>query len=112
VLHLTEGTLNGPTIGIAASGKIDLGTSQTDVKMLVAPFRIADWIIRKIPLVRHVMKKTFVSVPFTVKGDYRDPSVSFDPVGVGTGLFGVLERIITLPAKILEYIHPKSKPPK
>ena len=83
VLLLKDGTLNGPTIGIAASGSIDLGTSQADVKMLVAPFRTADWIIRKIPLVRYVMKKTLVSVPFTVKGDYRDPTVSFDPVGVG-----------------------------
>lgn len=112
VLHLTEGTLNGPTIGIAASGQIDLGTSQTDVKMLVAPFRTADWIIRNIPLVRYVMKKTFLSVPFTVKGDYHDPSVLFDPVGAGAGLLGVLGRTINLPVKILEDVLPKSKPPK
>ena len=112
VLLLTEGTLNGPTIGIAASGTIDLGTSQTDLKMLVAPFRTADWIIRKIPLVRYVMKKTLVSVPFTVKGDYRDPTVSFDPVGVGTGLLGVLGRTLQLPVKILENVFPKAATPK
>ena len=112
VLLLKEGTLNGPTIGIAASGQIDFGTSQMDVKMLVAPFRTVDWIIRKIPLVGYVMKKTFVSFPFTVKGDYRDPSVSFDPVGVGTGLLGVLERTITLPVKIIRDILPTSEPPK
>jgi len=112
VLLLTRGTLNGPTIGIAASGQVDLGTSQTDVKMLVAPFRTADWIIRKIPLVRYVMKKTFVSVPFTVKGDYHDPSVSFDPVGAGAGLLGVLGRTIELPVKILEDVFLESEPPK
>lgn len=112
VLHLTEGTLNGPTIGIAASGQIDLGTSQTNIKMLVAPFRTADWIIRNIPLVRYVMKKTFLSVPFTVKGDYHDPNVLFDPVGAGAGLIGVLGRTINLPVKILEDVLHKSEPPK
>ena len=112
VLHLTEGTLDGPTIGIAASGQIDLGTSQTDVKMLVAPFRTADWIIRNIPLVRYVMKKTFLSVPFTVKGDYHDPSVLFDPIGAGAGLLGVLGRTINLPVKILEDVLHKSEPSK
>jgi hypothetical protein len=83
-----------------------------DVKMLVAPFRTADWIIRKIPLVRTIMKKTFISFPFTVKGDYRDPTVSFDPVGVGAGLLGVLERTIMLPIKILEDVFLESEPPK
>ena len=112
VLHLREGTLHGPTIGIAASGQVDLGTSQMDVKMLVAPFRTVDWIIRNIPLVGYVMKKTLVSVPFTVKGDYHDPSVWFDPVGAGAGLLGVLGRTINLPVKILEDVFPKSKPPK
>ncbi len=115
VLHLTQGTMYGPTIGIVASGQIDLGTSQTDVKMLVAPFRTLDWIIRNVPLVGYIMKKTFISFPFTVKGDYRDPSVSFDPVGVGTGVYGVLERIIELPVKIVEDIldiFSKPKPPK
>ena len=62
------------------------------------------------------MKKTFISIPFTVKGDYRDPSVSFDPVGVGTGIYGVLERIIELPVEIyndiVDFILPKPKPPK
>jgi hypothetical protein len=58
------------------------------------------------------MKKTFVSFPFTVKGDYRDPTVSFDPVGVGAGLLGVLERTIMLPVKIVGDILPKSEPPK
>jgi len=112
VLHLEEWTLDGPTIGIAASGQLDFETSQADVKMLVAPFRTADWIIRKIPLVRYIMKKTLVSFPFTVKGDYRNPTVSFSPVGVGAGLLGVLERTITLPVKIIEDALPKSEPPK
>ena len=111
-LHLTEGTLNGPTIGIAASGQVDLGTSQMDVKMLVAPFRTVDWIIRNIPLVRYVMKKTFLSVPFTVKGDYHDPSVMFDPVGAGAGLLGVLGRTINLPVKIMEDVLHKPEPSK
>jgi len=112
VLRLTEGTLYGPTIGIVGKGDIDLGTSQTDAKILVAPFRTLDWIIRKIPLVRYIMNKTFVSIPFTVTGDYRDPTVSFDPVGAGEGLLGVLGRTLNLPVKILEDILPESKPPE
>jgi len=112
VLRLTQGTLYGPTIGIAATGQVDLGTSQMDVKMLVAPFRTADWIIRKIPLVRYVMNKTFLSVPLRVKGNYRDPTVSFDPAGAGEGLLGVLGRTLNLPVKIIEDVLPTSKPTK
>jgi len=112
VLRLTQGTLYGPTIGFAASGQVDLETSQMDVKMLVAPFRTLDWIIRKVPLVRYVMNKTFLTVPLRVKGNYRDPSVSFDPAGAGEGLLGVLGRTLNLPVKILQDVLPASKPPK
>ena len=107
-----EVTLHGPTLGIASTGEIDLSNSEMNFKVLAAPFRTADWIIRKIPLVRHIMNKTLVSIPLTVKGDLHDPSVSFDPAGVGTGLLGVLERTITLPVKIVGDALPASDPPK
>jgi uncharacterized protein YhdP len=112
VLLVKEGTLRGPTLGIVWNGEIFLWNSEVDLKVLASPFRTADWIIRKIPLVGYVMGKTLISVPLTVKGDFHDPSVSFDPVGAGAGLLGVLERAITLPVKIIRDILPKSEPTK
>jgi hypothetical protein len=112
VLLVKEGTLRGPTLGIAWTGEVDLWNSEVDIKVLAAPFRTADWIIRKTPLVGYIMGKTLVSVPLKVKGNNRDPTVSFDPVGAASGLLGVLERTITLPVKIVGDVLPKSEPPK
>jgi hypothetical protein len=112
VLLVKEGTLSGPTLGLAWTGEVDLGNSEMDIKVLAAPFRTADWIIRKIPFVGYIMGKTLVSVPLTVKGDFHDPSVSFDPGGAGVGLLGVLERTVALPVKVVGDILPESKPPK
>jgi len=112
VLLVKEGTLWGPTLGIAWNGEIFLWNSEMDIKVLASPFRTADWIIRNLPWVGYIMGKTLVSVPLKVKGDFHDPSVSFDPVGAGSGLLGVLERAITLPVKIIRDILPKPEPPK
>ena len=109
---MKEGALRAPTLGIASTGEVDLRNSKVDMKVLAAPFRTADWIIRKIPLVRHIMGKTLVSVPLKVTGDLKDPGVTFDPVGVGTGLLGILERTIMLPVTIVGDVLPKSEPPE
>lgn len=109
-LLVKEGSLQAPTLGIASSGEVDLRNSKIDMKVLAAPFRTADWIIRKIPLVRHIMKKTLVSVPLKVTGDVMNPSVAFDTVGAGSGLLGVLQRTIRLPLTIVEGVLPKAEP--
>ena len=112
VLLVEEGTLQGPTLGIASTGEVFLRTSELDFKVLAAPFSTADWIIEHIPGLSYIMGRTLVSVPLKVKGKIGDPRVSFDTIGVGTGLLGVLERTIKLPAKVVEGVLPESKPPK
>jgi hypothetical protein len=111
-LQVDEGSMEAPTLGIASSGEIDLRNSKVDMKVLAAPFRTVDWIIRKIPLVRHIMKKTLVSVPLKVTGDATNPSVAFDTVGAGSGLLGILQRTIRLPLTIVEGVLPKTEPPE
>ncbi len=109
-LLVKEGTLRAPTLGIASTGEVDFRNSKVDMNVLAAPFRTADWIIRKIPLVRHIMKKTLVSVPLKVTGDVYNPTVAFDTAGAGSGLLGVLQRTIRLPLTIVEGVLPKSEP--
>jgi hypothetical protein len=112
VFLLGEGTLHGPTLGIVWTGEIFLRTSEVNFKVLAAPFSTADWIIEHIPGLSYIMGKTLVSVPLKVEGKLGDPRVSFDTIGVGTGLLGVLERTIKLPAKVVEGALPESKPSK
>jgi len=113
---IKEGTLQGPTVGIASIGEIDPFGQKVDLTVLVAPFRTVDYVISKIPLVNHILGGTLISIPAKVTGDLEDPRVSpLSPSAVGSDLLGIMERTLGLPFRLIHPFLPKEekgKPPE
>ncbi|MBP2675810.1 MAG: rane protein-like [Deltaproteobacteria bacterium] len=104
---LEEVAIDAPSMGIAATGEVDLLNRTEDLEVLVAPFQAVDAVIRGIPVVRYILGGTLVSIPVTVKGDIKDPKVTpLDPKAVGKGVLGIVERTFKAPAHVLSPILP------
>ncbi|MBS1244800.1 MAG: rane protein-like, partial [Deltaproteobacteria bacterium] len=104
---LGEATMDAPSMGIAATGEVDLIKREADLKVLVSPLGTVDAVVRKIPVLGYILGGTLVSIPVAVRGDLGDPTVTpLDPAAVGKGLLGIVERTFKAPAHIISPILP------
>lgn len=116
-LLMKEFLLEGPTLGLAGQGTVDFIEEDIDLSMLVSPLRAADYIIGKIPVVRYLLRGTFVAVPVGAYGHWNDPLiVPLDPSVMGQSILGIFRRVFKLPIKILEPLksleNPATPPPE
>ncbi len=96
-------SLDGASMGILAHGNVDIRDRTVDMVALVAPLRTVDAIIRRIPVLRYILGGSLVSVPVGIRGDFDDPKISvLQASEIGTGMLGLLERILKAPVKIIE----------
>ena len=104
---LGEATMDAPSMGIAATGEVDLISREADLKVLVSPFGTVDAVVRMIPVVRYILGGTLVTIPVAVRGDLDDPKVTpLDPAAVGEGLLGIVERTLKVPVRVISPILP------
>lgn len=109
-LIINEATLDGPTLQMAAQGKLDLTNQGINATVLVAPLRTVDRIINLIPLARYILAGTLVTVPVKVSGDLKDPKVTaLSPSAIGSELLAIMERTLHLPFHIINPLSPKKK---
>jgi hypothetical protein len=107
---ITEYVLDGTTVDIVGQGRIDLVTRECDLQMLAAPFQTVNYVIGKIPLLRHILGGTLVEVPVKVSGTTADPKVSLlNPSEVGKNLVGIVERTFKLPVELIRPVLPGRK---
>ena len=105
---LKEVTMDAPSMGIVATGEVDLLSRTEDLEVLISPFRTADVVVRNIPVVGYILGGTLVTIPVTVKGDIRKPTVTpMDPKAVGRELLGILERTLKAPVHVFSPILPR-----
>jgi len=110
LLEVKEGTLNGPSLKMAAEGSADLRIKKLNMTVLVSPMKKIDYIIGKIPIVGYILGGSVLSVPLDVTGDFDDPQVSFHPAtAVGSGLLGIIKRIIEAPVRLFDAFLPAEK---
>ncbi|HXV37415.1 MAG TPA: AsmA-like C-terminal region-containing protein, partial [Myxococcota bacterium] len=79
-VHTDEFTLDGPTLGVFASGKVELVSEPRNMngKVALFLFRRLDRVLDKIPIVSQLLLGTdenLVAVYFQVKGPWEDPTV-------------------------------------
>jgi hypothetical protein len=106
----TKAVMEAPSMTMVSTGEIDLGKKRIDMKVLASPLKSVDNILSKIPILRDITGNTLVSLPVSVTGDLKNPSVSYLPLSsVGSGLVGILERTVKLPVKLIKPELPEEK---
>jgi hypothetical protein len=96
-----EAIIDSPSMELVGEGTIDLVTKKIDMKVLAAPLKPVDVILRNIPLVKNISGHNFVSVPVTIKGDLDDPEVSsLSASSVGSAILGIMEKILKAPVHL------------
>lgn len=109
-ITLQELSVDGATMDIFAQGDVDMVSNKLDLKIVVAPFGTANWVVGKIPVVNYILAGTLISLPIKVAGDRSDPKVTYLPASaVGAGLLGVVKRTLQVPVKLVEPVIPGGK---
>ncbi len=107
---LKEAIIDAPSMQIVASGDIDLVKKKMDIKALVAPFKIVNTVLRNIPLVKNITGRNFVSIPFKIEGDLENPEVSsLSPSAIGSGILGIMEKVLKAPVHLIQPLIPGDK---
>jgi hypothetical protein len=98
-----EAVIDGASANLAGQGTIDLVTGETDMIVLVAPFKTVDALVRYTPIIGDWLGGTLISIPVKVTGGFSDPTVTpLAPSAVGSSLMNLMKNTIKLPVKIVE----------
>ena len=107
-----KGVIDSQSMKLFFEGKLDLVHQTHQLTIVVAPFRTVDRIIAKVPLLKEVLSKGAVAYPVKVTGPWENPDVSLlSPTAVGSEVWGIVKRTLSLPATLLKKVIPKEKTP-
>ncbi len=109
-LNIKEFVIDASSMGIASHGNIDFIDKKVDLKVLVAPLKTVDFIVKKTPVIGGILGGTLISIPVRVKGDISDPDISYLSVSTaGSRLFDIMKNVLYSPVKIIQPIMPDGK---
>jgi len=95
---------------IVGTGDMDLVKKKIDMKALVAPFKTVDKVLRNIPIVKSITGHNLVSIPVKIKGNLENPEVSsLSPSAIGSGILGIMEKILEAPVHVIQPLIPSEK---
>jgi hypothetical protein len=98
-----DSLINGQDMTIVFNGWIDPAKDTLEMVFLVAPFKTADVLIQKIPILGTILKGRLVSIPVKAVGAVDNPSVFLlPPAEIGKGLMGTMQRILETPFKLIK----------
>jgi hypothetical protein len=102
-LIIKEAAMDGPSLKVVCDGSIDLVNEKFDLQVLVIPVMAVDSVIEKIPLIKTVLGKDFVSIPIQVTGDFSDPKISqMSTHTIGAGLLGIIKQTLNIPVTLVK----------
>jgi hypothetical protein len=106
-LILKEAILDGSSMELVAQGEVDLMPEKMDLTVLVAPLKTVDFVVKKIPLVRDILKGNLIAIPVRITGNFANPKVEpFAPSTVSSDLTGIMRRTFRLPVKVIPPLVP------
>lgn len=102
-LIIKEAAMNGTSLKIVCEGSVDLVNKKLDLQVLVIPVMAVDSVIEKIPLIKTVLGKDFVSIPIQVTGDFSNPKITeISPHMIGAGLLGIIKQTLNIPVTLVK----------
>jgi hypothetical protein len=102
-LLVERATLDSPSLGIAGRGELDAEKRTIAMRGLVAPFANINAVARNIPWVGRLFDTRLVGIPFSVYGDWRDPTVvPLGPAAVGQSLVDLMGATFKAPIELLD----------
>ncbi len=105
-LHSDNLVIDSRAMGLTIVGKHDLVNDQLDIIMGVKPLGTVDTVVNNLPIAGWILagdEKALIAPNFSVTGSAQDPQVSMLSVSsVANKLFGIMERTITLPSKLIQ----------
>ncbi len=105
---LKSAVIDGADMTLIFTGWIDPVKQTIELTCLVAPFKTADILIEKIPILGTILNGRLISIPVKAVGKLHDPKVFLlPPSEVGKGLIGTMQRILETPFKLIEKLPSK-----
>ena len=99
--------IDGSSMEIAGHGNIDFIDKKVDLKVLVAPLKTVDFIIKKTPVIGGILGGTLVSIPVRVKGDMSNPNISYLSASTaGSRLLDIMKNALQAPVKLIQPVMP------
>ncbi len=112
-LFIDKAVVRGDGLTLFARGDLNLDTLETDMTLLVSPFKTVDRIIASVPILGKalVSKNTaLVTIPFGVTGRMPDPDIQMLPAqAVSESILNLLTNTLKLPYTILSPMIEKEK---
>ncbi len=102
-INLTDAVIKGLDMTLIFRGWIDPLQNEMNLTCLVAPFKTADIIIEKIPILGTMLNNQLISIPVQISGSVDNPDVTpLPPAAVGKGLINTMQNILTTPFKLID----------
>ena len=102
-IDLTNAVIKGLDMTLIFRGWINPLKNEMNLICLVAPFKTADIIIEKIPLISTMLNNQLISIPVQISGSIESPDVTLlPPAAVGKGLINTMQNILTAPFKLID----------
>jgi hypothetical protein len=107
VLGISQFIVVSPVANVTGRGSLNFDDQTIDSDYLVTPFPNADSVVKNIPILGDILGKSLVTIPVRVRGPLKDPTVTPLPPGqVSNDLVKMMDRILTLPFKIMSPLIP------
>jgi len=109
-IQIEEGILDASVMGILARGSLDLRNETLDLNAFVSPLKTVHRVVKKVPILGHVLGENLVSIPMKISGNMKDPQITFlSPSAIASETLGIIERTIKLPVTLMEPVFPAKK---
>ena len=97
--------IKGEGLNLFAEGNVDLKTFNSDLTLLIAPFKTIDTLITSVPLIGKAVggaNKALITIPVGISNKIYDPTVTVLPAkAVGKSLLNIVANTLSLPFAIL-----------
>jgi len=95
----------GEGLNLFARGEVDLTDYDTDLSLLIAPFKTFDTIISKVPLIGTPVMGEYGSrfnIPVSIKGPINNPTITpLHPEAVGKAFLNIIKDTFMLPYNVI-----------